>query len=115
LYWLVFDLAIVAFAILVLVTVAKHGAVRWGVSLTTRTAQTLLEWAPLLLGAGFGLLVGLLDPTHPGVGQFPLALRAIFGVFAGFAEPKLYDFAARRWPDLVQSSQSTQRTGKESS
>ena len=105
LYWLAMDLFIIAAATVALVTTAKHAAQRLHgeACLEGAWTQFALEFGPLLVGALLGVLPGLLD-------DYPFALRAVFGLVAGFMSPTLYGYVKRRWPNLMLSKDAEQRS-----
>lgn len=109
LWSLAFDVVVVAVAVVAILTTIKHvgrildkGATQ---PLIDRPwAQAVLEFAPLALGAALALVPGLFD-------GFEIALRAVFGLIAGYASPGIYGHLKKRLPGLMLSKDATARQG----
>jgi len=111
LWSLAFDIAIVAVAVVAILTTAKHV----GAILHRRDARCLdlpwvkvgLEIAPIVLGPVIAIIPGLFD-------SFGIELQAVFGLIAGYMSPGIYGHLKRRLPGVMMSSESkTRKAGKE--
>lgn len=99
LWRLALDLAVIAVAVVAILTTMKQIVViiAPGV-LGSKVGQVFLEFSPLALGASLALLPGLMD-------GFPDGLSVVFGLIGGYASPSIYRQIAKRFPALMVSKQ----------
>ena len=109
LWALAFDIAVVAVAVVAILTTAKHvGAVLHkanGNCLNRPGVKIALEIAPLALGPAIAIVPGLFD-------SFGIELQAVFGLIAGYMSPGIYGHLKKRLPGVMLSSDSGARSGE---
>lgn len=106
LYSATLQAALLACAIVAVVTTAKRVAVALlgPTVLCGKVAQVLLRIAPLMLGAMGGMADGFFD-------GYPAGPRALLGLVAGFASPTIYRLVASRLPHVMGSKGASWRQG----
>ena len=106
LYALALDLGIVACAVIAIVTTLKQAIMRsrWVAALDKERGllPIAFEFGPLVLGAALACVPGLLE-------EYPVGVRLVFGLIAGFSSPGVYRMLGKRFPDLMASKQATRR------
>lgn len=107
LWSLAFDIAVVAVAVVAILTTAKHvGAVLHkanGHCLNRPGVKIALEIAPLVLGPLIAIIPGLFD-------AFGIELQAVFGLIAGYMSPGIYGHLKKRLPGIMMSSEADARS-----
>jgi hypothetical protein len=105
-YALIFDGALVAVAVVALLTTLKQAlrAAAGMQALDGRLAQVAMKVAPTLLGALLGLAPGLFD-------EYASVPRLLLGAVSGFASPQIYGLLKQRLPGLLASGFHPERAG----